>query len=377
MPSVSAPILVGRRKGYYWFPTLMALADGALLVSAYDDLDAYSGTPMGLYSWSLDNGLTWTSTPQSAPFSECGTTLDSGEQLLLPYRLYPTVDGMAAPAALVPVGQQKIRVDDREVRVTGWPRIPQTQGNEAQGEVVTGGFSFNGQVVRLANSSYMTTLYGRFVGETRYSLVAVVSENGFDWVVRSIIADSNCPLPGGEGPCEAALTRLPDNRLMCVFRMDGNFDNVYDPESPLSAQPYGVAYSADEGATWTAPVQLGDSTGSVQPSLAILPDGMVALSGGRPGLFLWWNSGDFSQPWQRLDLWAHHNLHYPKELIESPINTSSYTEVLAISDSRLIVIYDRLPWGWKPIPREALASEDPADTNSLWAVFVDFSEEVS
>lgn len=385
-PVLSPPVLVGRRKGYYWFPTLLALADGSLLVSAYDDLDAYSSTPMGLYSWSSDGGRTWIETPVRAPFSECGVTLDSGDHLLLPYRLSPHPSGMVAAAAIVPLGRREIMVSEREVSVTGWPRPPQSQGDPTQGEVVTGGFSFNGQVVRLTDGTYLTTLYGRFTGESRYSLVAAASEDGLSWSVRSVIAGPDCPLPGGEGPCEAALAQLGDGRLACVFRMDGNFANVYDPSSPLSARPYGWTWSEDEGSTWSTPVQLGDTSttgdilpgaglpGSVQPSLVVLPTGTVALSGGRPGLYLWWNNGDLDGQWHFLDLQSHHNTCHPEEPILTPVNTSSYTEVLALNESQLLVVYDRLPWGWRPIPSEARDSDDPADSNSIWVVHIDFTD---
>ena len=49
---------------------------------------------------------------------------------------------------------------------------------------------------------------------------------------------------------------------------------------------------------------------SVQPSLAVLPDGLVALSGGRPGLFLWLNPDDpdgTAATWRRVDVLANHN----------------------------------------------------------------------
>lgn len=120
---LSPPVVVGRRSGYYWFPTLMRLGDGALLVSAYDDLDAYSGCPMGLYNWSQDGGDTW-SDPllNRAPFSECAVLLSNGDHLLLPYRLFPGEGGeMCGSASIVPKGRREIVSDAQEVRVTGLP----------------------------------------------------------------------------------------------------------------------------------------------------------------------------------------------------------------------------------------------------------------
>ncbi|NLY00217.1 MAG: hypothetical protein GXY83_29315, partial [Rhodopirellula sp.] len=102
----------------------------------------------------------------------------------------------------------------------------------------------------------------------------------------------------------------------------------------------------------------------VQPSLAALPDGFVALSGGRPGLFLWLNADGTAATWQRVDLLANHNTHRPDEPISGPGNTSSYTEVVALDDVHLLCIYDRIPNGWK-----AIAADSP-ETNSVWVVRV-------
>jgi len=42
--------------------------------------------------------------------------------------------------------------------------------------------------------------------------------------------------------------------------------------------------------------------------------------------------------------------------------TTGYTEVAVVDDSHLLVIYDRVPHGWKAIPRESV------DTNSVWVI---------
>jgi hypothetical protein len=52
----------------------------------------------------------------------------------------------------------------------------------------TVGFVFNGQVVRARNGEYLTTLYGTFEGDSRYSLVLAESADGFRWRLRAQIA---------------------------------------------------------------------------------------------------------------------------------------------------------------------------------------------
>ena len=102
------------------------------------------------------------------------------------------------------------------VLVAGWPRPDRSFAPQ----LGLAGFVFNGQTVTLKDGSFLGTLYGYFKDTKRYSLVAAESKEGVHWKIRSIIADERCALPGGEGPCEAAMCRLKDGRLMCVFRLD-------------------------------------------------------------------------------------------------------------------------------------------------------------
>lgn len=101
---------------------------------------------------------------------------------------------------------------------------------------------------------------------------------------------------------------------------------------------------------------------SVQPSLAVLRDGLLVLSGGRPGLYAWVNRDGTGRDWQRLDIRADHNVSVPKEPILRNDQSSSYTEVVSVGDNELVYIYDRIPFGWGMIPR------DSPETNSVWVV---------
>ena len=228
--------------------------------------------------------------------------------------------------------------------VTGWPRPDRSFAPD----LGVSGFVFNGQVVALKDGKHLTTLYGYFKGDKQYSLVAAESANGVQWTIRSVVADHKCGLPmaQNEGPCEAALCRLADGRLMCIFRLG-------------SGLPYGQVWSGDEAKTWTKPVAM---TGvySVEPSLVVLNDGTVALSGGRPGLALWFNTDGTGKGWQKIDTQAHHNACRPRAPVRQ---TSSYTELVALDDTHLLYIYDSVPHGWSPIPESATS-----DYNSVWVV---------
>jgi len=338
---LSQPVLVARDKGYLWFPSLIRLADGELLAVMSHYADVHTNTPAMLASWSGDGGLTW-STPIAATYGQCPLTLPDGSTLMLPYYLYPKGEGvLGADCQLCPKGKRELKVIKDGVTVSGWPR----RDRSFEPKLGLSGFVFNGQTVRITGGGYLTTLYGYFEGAARYNLMAAESQEGRAWKIRSVIADENCKLAGAEGPCESAICRMKDGRLMCVFRL-------------ASATPYGQCFSSDDGKTWTEPKAM-DGVFSVEPSLAVFDDGAIALSGGRPGVFVWLNADGTGKRWQRVDLAANHKLHHPAEPAEK---TSSYTEIVALSDKALMVIYDNVPHGWEAIPA------DSAATNSVWVV---------
>jgi hypothetical protein len=341
--TLSSPVLVARSKGYLWFPNLVRREDGTLLARMYDYADVHTNQSTGKVCWSSDGGQTW-SELQAALGSDSHVSLPGGDLLLLPYYLYPRKDGLGAPYQRVPRGKRELQTHKDGILVTDWPRPDRSFAPQ----LGLAGFVFNGQTVSLKNGSFLGTLYGYFKDTKRYSLVAAQSKDGVRWTIRSIVADDRCALPGGEGPCEAALCRLKDGRLLCVFRMN-------------SGAKYGQVWSSDEGKTWTQPRAMKEAF-SVQPSLAVLKDGMLVISGGRPGLFAWFNPEGTGRDWQSLDIRAHHNAYVPKEPILRNDQTSSYTEVVAVGDNELVYIYDRIPFGWGKIPRES------TETNSVWVI---------
>jgi hypothetical protein len=343
--TVSEPVLVARSHGYLWFPTLAKTADDRLLAIMNDYADAATATPTCQAAWSEDGGLTW-SKPAPARYGDTSILRAAGDLLLLPYYLHPAGKDLLGPSEVIAKGAREIRLQDDAVHVTGWPRALSLR----DAKLGIGGFVFNGQAVGLKDGGYLATLYGRFEGDETYSLVGAESRDGLRWAVRSVIADVSCGFKGS-GPSESALCRLKDGRLMCVFRNDGNLE-------------YGQTWSRDDGRTWDRPV-LMPNIRSVQPSLVVLEDGMVVLSGGRPGVFVWINPDGSGQSWHPIDLVANHNATRTADPIVNPAaggNTSSYTEVVSLGGGELRVIYDRLPYRWHAIPNES------RENNSVWVV---------
>ncbi|MCC6445318.1 MAG: exo-alpha-sialidase [Armatimonadetes bacterium] len=351
--TLSEPVSVARSKGYCWFPSLVRLRDGSLLALMSDYADMHTKESTALASWSLDGGATWSPTVK-ASYGDSALPLASGDIILLPYYLYPRTGGMGAPYQRIPRGEHALEKGKGEVTVTGWPRPDRSFAPE----LGLSGFVFNGQTVRLKDGSYLATLYGYYEKAQRYNLIAVTSKSGTDWQYLTAIAGDACPLEGAEGPCESALCRLKDGRLMCVFRLASNV-------------PFGQCWSEDEGRTWSKPVVM-DGPFSVQPSLAALPDGTTALSGGRPGVFVWINEDGKGTRWEKIDIGAHHTACKPEEpLAGSGPMTSSYTEIVALDSRNLLVVYDRIPSGWEPIP------QDSKETNSVWVVRIGLPKRIA
>lgn len=344
--SVSKPVLVARSKGYLWFPTLVRLVNGDCLAVMSNYADTHVEVSTALSAWSHDGGFSWTK-PIETQYGDVALRRAGDDELLLPYYLHKQPDGtLGDPYQICPKRKQELRVVKEGVAVTGLPR----KDKSINPKTGLAGFVFNGQSVKLKNGSYLAMLYGTFEDDKRYSLLAAESADGVRWAYKSTIADDKCPLDGAEGPCESAVCRLADGRLMCVFRLAANV-------------PYGQTYSEDEGKSWS-PATAMKGPFSVQPSLAVMKDGTVALSGGRPGLFLWLNADKTGKEWQKIDLLANHNAQVPDEPIKAANNTSAYTEVVTLDDEHLLVIYDRIPNSWSAIP------EGSPETNSVWIVRV-------
>ena len=349
--TLSEPVAVGRSRGYYWFPNLWQLRTGDLFCTISPVADIHMSTIPYLATWSRDGGLTWSEPVVTNDGGQTLLELASGEAILLPYFMRRKAEGLGARYNRMPAGTRTLAYEATGVCVTGIPGPDRAY----KPSLDTAGIVFNGQTLHLNDGSYLATIYGGLLDFPGSRIFAVKSTDGVNWAVESLIADVSSNLPGKEGPGESAILRLKDGRILCVFRVG-------------SAFPYGQSWSSDEGKSWSAPVAM-QGVFSVQPSLARLGDGTVALAGGRPGLYLWLNEDGSGTAWQRVDMLAHHNVCCPTEPIPysddlKEQRTSAYTEVVAVDDHTLLYMYDRIPNGWRPIP------EEMNDTNSVWLVRV-------
>lgn len=363
---LSRPRLIGRSRDYLWFPTIARRGDGVIVCLAQEHPDV-SGWPVPQWAYfSHDGGLTWPQRTRLPSLCESFITLPDGDLLLLPYSLLKTGDHQEGLGFRLRCGSTAVEPLPEPVRVDDWPVetmcIPKPA--TARDEEKRLGVVLCGQVVRSTRGSYLMSLYATLSLRPRlYGVLVAESPDAIHWrIVGTVAVPGGAGYRGVEGANEATLARLPDGRLMCVFRAGG-----WHPP-----QAFGQSFSSDEGRTWFAPEPMpaGESfiaPMAVQPSLVTMPDGTLLLAGGRPGMRFWIDPTGAAQSWHHVDLQLHHTWCVPQEPIlqsdhAARKQSTSYTELLPLDDRHLLLVYDRTPHGWDRIPAQS------SETNSLWII---------
>lgn len=213
-----------------------------------------------------------------------------------------------------------------------------------------------GEGVPLQDGGVGTPVSLRFEGDEFESTVFVVSvDDGRTWTYRSTIADEHA-VPGAiEGFDEAGLVRLADGRLLCVSRV-GDSQALYK------------SYSDDDGRGWTAPTRM--PAWSVAPTIRRLANGVLVLTTGRPGNYLWLCTDEVGETWHPIELVEgyhnavsppeHHILHPTSDVDlheHLAFQTSSYLAMLEVRPNELLIAYDRAPFGWMGSPRRHGSTE--------------------
>ncbi|MCH7888463.1 MAG: exo-alpha-sialidase [Proteobacteria bacterium] len=246
---LSAPVLVGRAAGHHWFSSLHA-AGADILCQAIKVADIAQGQWPGYMYRSSDGGDSWLQVQDVASVSHSSVPLKTSDEILvMPYELWPATPGdrrnAVADGTVLSLGGTGIEARPEPVRFTDLPR---DLLEYSDGELC---LLTNGSIVAV-DGGWLTTLYGRFepaADQLQYACMAFASaDGGFTWQFRSVVADS-AQTPGAcEGPNESNTARLPDGRLLCIFRVGSG-----------RQYPYYRCYSADEGCTWTDPQPVADA----------------------------------------------------------------------------------------------------------------------
>jgi len=342
---VALPVLVGRARGHHWFPTLHPLGDQGLLCEVVTTDDRAQGKwPAVLYR-SPDRGNSWSRAAEIDSYGPVSTPLGAREILLMPYELWPLAPGdrrnaQADGTLIAGEAEGPLSCVPTPVKYLGFPR---DLADYHAGELY---LLTNGNILPLRGGQLFTTVYGQFAGESKYTNFAVTSDDGGrTWRFLSVVADWRQVPEASEGPDESNTVRLADGRLLCVYRVGSGMD-------------YYKSYSSDEGATWTPPERMA-GVFSVEPQLVRLDNGLILLSGGRPGLYLWVCADGEGNRWERFNLAEHHNaclaeetLHYPEAFCagrDSSLSTS-YTGMIQTGPDEVLIAYDRLANGWQGAP---------------------------
>lgn len=304
---IGPPVLVSlappgeTRWGFWNFPYLFRLPDGALALTHHTDHDSERAYGRAApFFVSRDEGRSWQ--PQSPPCAELGLhptfmmRLPDGECFTSVCRgtiplarlgsaqplgtLWSYVDNYLFPLSAVPP-------EDRYIPMARWLPAQQTWRGERgvldvpqalvwgrngvvstvfleskpilarDGAIITADYR---TPVRLADGT-LPTRRGTIILESR--------DRGRSWQLRSVVAYHPRVMYA-----EPFLAYLPCGDLLCTLR-----STCSETDEPLY-----LARSADDGHSWSAPEQLAPV--GVFPNLLTLACGVTVISYGRPGLWL-------------------------------------------------------------------------------------------
>ena len=342
----AAPVEVGHKAGQFWFSTLHQIGTDTLVCSVVRADDTAQGQWPGELYVSEDGGVSWREDLAIESCGQASVRHDESSTLVMPYELWPASPGSktdcVAPGTLL-TRDGSLAATARDVRFSNFPSLaPYHQDLLC--------LLHSGNLLRLADGSLLTTLYGKLQRDEKKWLIfaAVSNDDGFTWNYRSTVANCDDAPKAEEGPNESALQLLDNGDLLCVLRVSSNSD-LYK------------SYSRDGGVTWSKPTHMAGMW-SVQPRLARLGNGALVLTCGRPGIFLWLCTDGKGEKWEALNLGAHHNKcteHQPHRFSEAfckgksdgdPAISTTYTGIMPWKSDGLIVTYDRLANGWSGAP---------------------------
>ena len=360
------PVQVSEGVGHCHFPGIGRFATGELLASMMLVADAHGNhLTAQRICISTDAGRTWE--PRytvSEAMTGAKFPLPNGDMLMTSSPVSPDPPGQwrsfAGPYVRYQDGGKRIVVEDRGMRVEGLPRDVAALPDEwvLPGQVNKGNQAFGGPILEV-DGRMLTPMYLRFAEHERvspfYSTVVFESEDeGRNWRYLSTVSGPNAVPGAPHGPCEPALVMLETGELMCVMRVgwEGR------------GWPMVRSYSADGGRTWSPTDRMPGW--SVAPDLLRLANGTLLLCAGRPGSYLWLSTDPRGETWQRIDLLAHHNKWAPgpehtivsqdflnRESLHKREQTTSYMSMVEVEPDRVLLAYDRIPFGWNPVPSDS------------------------
>ena len=246
-------------------------------------------------------------------------------------------------------GGRRYSVEPWSVLIEGFPRDAVLYTG-SRGEPRTASH-FAGEAVEIEKGRFIATFKNFGQGDRRWHTLVFVSEDeGRTWHYLSTVCGPDAVPDSREGPNESSMIQLGDGDLMAVLRV---------------GQKLARTYSSDGGKTW-APLDRLDAW-SVAPCMVRLRNGTIALSTGRPGLYLWLSTDSRGKQWESIDLVKYHNsavetphhirIFYEEtkegRILHAHKETTGYTAMVEVSPNRILLAYDRCPFGAEPVPRDS------------------------
>jgi hypothetical protein len=349
---IAESVLITSSRGYCWFPNIYRLSDGELFVQMGLGPDTTAPeSSFAAFCVSNDGGKTWGPRVSEGPLFSAGllTRFPTGERKLMGvgFRLFAFPQGQSRnlEGMMTEISDGwNVITHRRGIRVTlpepaQWEPVDRSNGGVlAELPAVV----FCGCILKSRDGGLLVPMYGKLVGD-KYdrSFLMKSMDGGLHWSYLSTIAKVDMPWPGmgNEGANEPGLARLADGRLICLLRT-GSDGLMYQ------------TWSADDGKTWETPVSTGVK--GVAPQVGLLSSGVLACTYGRPGPVSIMFSLDGTGK-----TWTHHTPIFQEM-------STRYTGFLEVAPHRLLVVYDHVPYGWKPIP-----PSDTSSRNEIYGTFID------
>ncbi len=279
--------------------------------------------------------------------------------LAVPSELFEKTPGdehnFVGPYYLFKRGGESMEFVPDGVRVVDWPWPVDVDRGQQPRDNWHLDLNITGNALE-AGGKLLATAYGHKKGEKGYYALTISSEDGgYTWRYFSTVAGPDSALMGQrsyEGADEMNIVQLADGDLMAVFRVgSGRKWNLHR------------AYSRDQGRTWSQADVL--PAWSVYPQVIRTSSGLLALSTGRPGIYLWFSTDPRGENWQSIDVAGLHNRSVtddaerigtfeitPNDYLSETTKwqTSSYTGLVEVAPDKLLLLYDRDP---ERIPRDS------------------------
>jgi len=341
---VGKTVEITRAKDRCWFPSLYQFANKDLIVdmSLHPDTTHPEGGFREAYCVSRDGGATWSERyPVDTFRGVWAETPNPGNSV---WTISAHIIGKESDQDFL---FERTQLSDRGASSDGSGiQMDKRFDIKLHMSAPTQGLMFTGTILPSREGGLLICVYTHTLAAPKYYHVSCArsDDNGLTWREGTVIAsvpneDRPPPGMGKDGPCEAGLVRLHDGRLFVIYRTgsDGYM---------------GVAWSSDEGRTWTPPALIPYK--GVMPRVRRLNNGILACSTGRPGpVTMLFSLDGTGKTWS------------DATPVFSDMSTR-YTEFVELSPGKLFLVYDGVPYGWKEIP-----SSDQKAQNIIYGTYID------